>query len=52
MTAMKEKVATRTAAQDMMKNMWVLAAIKTEKEHVTCEFGVILSNQSHSKTAF
>ncbi len=36
MIVMKEKVATRTAAHDSMKNTWVLSAINTEK-HITCE---------------
>lgn len=32
MTVMKEKVATIMAAHDRMKNMWVLAAMNTDKD--------------------
>lgn len=35
MTVMKEKVATRMAAHDRMKNMWVLPVIN-RKQRVIC----------------
>lgn len=50
MMAMKEKVATRMAAHDSMKKMWLLPAIKTEKQHFTSECDTF--RKSHSETTF
>lgn len=36
MTVMKEKVATRMAAHDSMKTMWVLSAINHKETNMCC----------------